>query len=237
MRRANEVVANVETYQKSVEILRGVYASPDGSPVGFLNELLERTGLGAYYKKQEENSRQRMAVSAAESIESIREIAARHVCKKAFVDTYLEAMVSEAAAHQMDRLHPGASRDDRITVTTIHRSKGDEYKGVILFHVVEDILPHRRMTGSEADIEEERRVFYVALTRAEERLCITTQRKHPSRFLDEMKPGGGGGRLVGFRGRLKCLRNRLMRYRGRLSRVRPSSIARSVLERCRQMLP
>ena len=33
---ANEVVANVETYQKSIEILRGVYASPDGSPVGFL---------------------------------------------------------------------------------------------------------------------------------------------------------------------------------------------------------
>ena len=136
-----------------------------------------------------------MAASAAESIDSIREIAARHVCKKAFVDTYLEAMVSETAADQMDRLHPGASRDDRITVTTIHRSKGDEYKGVILFHVVEDILPHRRMTGSEADVEEERRVFYVALTRAEERLCITTQRKHPSRFLAEMKPDGGGNRL------------------------------------------
>ena len=227
---ANEVVANVETYQKSVEILRGVYASPDGSPVGFLNELLERTGLGAYYKKQEENSRERMAVSAAESIESIREIAARHVCKKAFVDTYLEAMVSEAAADQIDRLHPGASRDDRITVTTVHRSKGDEYKGVILFHVVEDILPHRRMTGSVADVEEERRVFYVALTRAEERLCITTQRKHPSRFLAEMKPAGGGGRLT-------RLRNRLMRFRGRPQRVRPSSIARSVLDRCRQMLP
>ena len=84
---------------------------------------------------------------------------------------------------------------DRITVTTIHRSKGDEYKGVILFHVVEDILPHRRMTGSDADVEEERRVFYVALTRAEERLCITTQRKHPSRFLDEMKPAGKGNRM------------------------------------------
>ena len=226
----DEVVANVETYQDNIEVLRGVYASPDGSPVGFLNELLERTGLGAYYKRQEENSRQRMATSAAEYIDSIREIAARHVCKKAFGDTYLEAMASEAAADQMDRVHPGVSRDDRITVTTIHRSKGDEYKGVILFHVVEDILPHRRMTGSEADVEEERRVFYVALTRAEERLCITTQRKHPSRFLAEMKTAGGGSRPMGLRGQLKCLRERL-------SRVRPSSIARSVLGRCRQMLP
>ncbi|MDD9948078.1 MAG: ATP-dependent helicase, partial [candidate division Zixibacteria bacterium] len=164
---ANEVVANVETYQKSIEILRGVYASPDGSPLEFLDEILERTGLGAYYMRQAENSRQGMAASVAESIDSIRNIAARYDCKKAFVDTYLEAMASEAAADQMDHDHPGASRDDRITVTTIHRSKGDEYKGVILFHVVEDILPHRRMTGSTADVEEERRVFYVALTRAE----------------------------------------------------------------------
>ncbi|MXW06012.1 MAG: ATP-dependent helicase [Gemmatimonadetes bacterium] len=220
---ANEVVANVETYRNCVEFLRGVYASPDGSPVGFLDELLERTGLGAYYMRQEENSRQRMTASSAESIDSIRQIAARYVCTKAFVDAYLEAMVSEAVADPMDRVHSGTSGDDRITVTTIHRSKGDEYKGVILFHVVEDILPHRRMTGSEADIEEERRVFYVALTRAEERLCITTQRKHPSRFLAEMKTAGGGSRLMGLR--------------GQLSRVRPISIARSVLGRCRRMLP
>ena len=92
--------------------------------------------------------------------------------------------------------------EDRITVTTIHRSKGDEFKGVILFHVVEDILPHRRMTGSEEQIEEERRVFYVALTRAEERLCITTQRKLPSRFLSEMEPAGGVDWLKRARDRL-----------------------------------
>ncbi|MCY4543808.1 MAG: ATP-dependent helicase [Gemmatimonadetes bacterium] len=92
--------------------------------------------------------------------------------------------------------------EDRITVTTIHRSKGDEFKGVILFHVVEDILPHRRMTGSEEQIEEERRVFYVALTRAEERLCITTQRKRPSRFLSEMEPASGVDWLKRVRDRL-----------------------------------
>ena len=222
-----DVIANVAAYRKSIEILRSVYASPDRSPTEFLDELLERTGLGAYYMKQEENSRQRMAASAAESIDAIRQIAARHACKSAFVDAYLGSMTSEAAADQMDRHHPGASRaesagnaesgseaesagilvdasrdGDRITVTTIHRSKGDEYKAVILFHVVEDILPHRRMTGSEAGVEEERRVFYVALTRAEERLCITTQRKHPSRFLAELKPAGGGTMLTRLRGRL-----------------------------------
>ena len=219
-RLSSDVIANLEEYRGSIEILRGVYASPDGSPTEFLDELLERTGLGAYYIRQEENSRQRMAASDVESIDSIRRIAARHDCKRAFVDTYLEAMVSEAAADQMDRLHLGASRDDRITVTTIHRSKGDEYRGVILFHVVEDILPHRRMTGSEADVEEERRVFYVALTRAEERLCITTQRKHPSRFLAEMKPAGGDSRLKRLRGWVSRLRGWVSRLRGWVSRLR-----------------
>ena len=237
-----EVVANVETYRNTIEILRGVYTSPDGSPVEFLNEILEQTGLGAYYERKEENSRQRMAASDVESIDSIRQITARHICKKAFVDAYLRSMTSEADADQMDRVHSGAPRaesgstenalpdGDRITVTTIHRSKGDEYKGVILFHVVEDILPHRRMTGSEADVEEERRVFYVALTRAEERLCITTQRKHPSRFLAEMKPEGGDRRLTRFRGWPMHLRGCLMRLRGRLKHLR------SLLQRLRGRL-
>ena len=119
---------------------------------------------------------------------------------------------------------------DRITVTTIHRSKGDEFKGVILFHVVEDILPHRRMSGSAEDIEEERRVFYVALTRAEERLCITTQRKQASRFLAEMKPSREGNGLTRIRDELTRIRDRLTRALGRLS-------VRSVVNRVRRFLP
>ena len=250
-----DVIANVAAYRKSIEILHNVYTSPDKSPTEFLDELLERTGLGAYYMKQEENSRQRMAASAVESIDAIRQIAARHACKSAFVEAYLGSMTSEAAADPMDRHHPGASRaesagdaesgseaesagkpvdpsrdGDRITVTTIHRSKGDEYKGVILFHVVEDILPHRRMTGSEAGVEEERRVFYVALTRAEERLCITTQRKHPSRFLAEMKSAGGGTPLKCLGGRLTHLLTQLTRLRGRLT-------PRSIAVQLRRLLP
>ena len=243
----DEWVANVETYREGIVYLRGVYATPDGSSVEFLNELLERTGLGAYYNRLEENSRQRMAASHAESIDSIRQIAARHNHTKAFVDAYLGSMASEASevsADPMDRVHPGAPRDDRITVTTIHRSKGDEYKGVILFHVVEDILPHRRMTGSAPDVEEERRVFYVALTRAEERLCITTQRKHPSRFLAEMQPAGGSRRLTRLRcglmrllARLNRLRGRLNRLRGRLVHHRRRLSPRSAADSLRRLLP
>lgn len=119
------------------------------------------------------------------------------------IDSYARDGGTAGDGEQPAATHSDASpAEDRITITTIHRSKGDEFKGVILFHVVEDILPHRRMTGSEEQIEEERRVFYVALTRAEERLCITTQGKRPSRFLAEMEPAAKVDWLKRARNRL-----------------------------------
>ncbi len=237
------VIAKVEEYRTCIEILRGVCQSLEAAPVDFLDALMKHSGLEAYYRKRDETSRQRMAAANLESIDMIRQMAARHPATDSFVDSYLRSMTAETDAGREDRdagredlearVHPGAPRAtapgddgrsmDRITVTTIHRSKGDEFKGVILFHVVEDILPHRRMSGSAEDIEEERRVFYVALTRAEERLCITTQRKQASRFLAEMKPSREG--------------NGLTRIREGLTRIRDGLSARSLVERFRRFLP
>ena len=215
-----DAIEKLDEYGRSIETMRQIYRSPGVPPVEFLNSLMDHTGLADFYQRRDETSRQRMAASDAESIDMIRQMAARHPNTDSFVDAYLRSMDSETDADPEDHVRhdaPGEETidadarsvdtavdralceqdggatsppEDRITVTTIHRSKGDEFKGVILFHVVEDILPHRRMQGSEEQIEEERRVFYVALTRAEERLCITTQRNRPSRFLAEMEPAG-----------------------------------------------
>ena len=271
-----DAIAKLEEYLQCIETLRDVYGSPDGSPVAFLDALMEHTGLGAYYRRRDETSRQRMGVADMESIGMIRQMAAGYPATESFVDAYLGSMASEAdtdppahakdAASQAETAEANVSEketveddtcfgetaetietagdgeqlgetrgvvsagEDRITITTIHRSKGDEFKGVILFHVVEDILPHRRMTGSDEGIEEERRVFYVALTRAEERLCITTQRKRPSRFLAEMRPARDGSRLT-------RVRDRLAHVRDRLARVQPGPVARSVLDRFRRLPP
>ena len=228
--------ARLDEYCRSIEILRGIYRSPAESSVAFLDALMNHSGLGAYYRRRDETSRQRMGVADLESVEMIRQMAARFPAVDTFVDAYLGSMASEVEGDTPAHGRKGASQEetagdsappeeakddalpdkDRITVTTIHRSKGDEFKGVILFHVAEDILPHRRMVSSEEGIEEERRVFYVALTRAEERLCITTQRKRPSRFLAEMKPARRGNRLTRM--------------------LRPSKV-RSVLARLRRLLP
>ncbi len=224
-RLPGDVTGRLDEYRSCIEALRAVYGSPGVAPVDFLDSLMDRSGLAAYYRRRDETRRQRAAASDGESIDLIRQMAAGYPAADSFVDAYIRSMASEAGVGEdaaENRVHqaeaPGlpSPEEDRITVTTIHRSKGDEYKGVILFHVVEDILPHRRMTGTDEDVEEERRVFYVALTRAEEKLCITTQRKRPSRFLAEMKPAGAENRL-------KRLRDRLS-YRsisGRLRRLLP----------------
>ncbi|MBB6478739.1 ATP-dependent helicase [Spirochaeta isovalerica] len=85
----------------------------------------------------------------------------------------------------------------KVNLMTIHASKGLEFDHVFLAGVEEDIMPHARSVAeSEANIEEERRLFYVAITRARKSLFITYCRKRkqlrdiiepkPSRFLEEI---------------------------------------------------
>ncbi len=70
----------------------------------------------------------------------------------------------------------------RITLSTIHRVKGREWPHVIVHDAGEGLMPHRL----SADIEEERRVFHVAITRASETVAISAGRP-PSRFVAEMR--------------------------------------------------
>lgn len=85
---------------------------------------------------------------------------------------------------------------DYVTLMTVHSSKGLEFKNVYIVGLEEDLFPSQMMLGSRDDLEEERRLFYVAVTRAEKRLTLsyaTTRYRfgrltpcEPSRFLDEV---------------------------------------------------
>jgi len=87
------------------------------------------------------------------------------------------------------------SGDSNVTLMTIHNAKGLEFRAVFLVGVEEEIFPSSRSI-EEQGIEEERRLFYVGLTRAQERLTLThassrmlwgrTTPHVPSRFLDEL---------------------------------------------------
>jgi DNA helicase-2/ATP-dependent DNA helicase PcrA len=83
-----------------------------------------------------------------------------------------------------------------VTMMTVHNAKGLEYSVVFLAGLEENIFPHSRSRGSDDDIEEERRLCYVAITRARERLCLSRaltrlqqgipQANAPSRFIEEI---------------------------------------------------
>ncbi len=88
--------------------------------------------------------------------------------------------------------------NDKVTLMTIHMAKGLEFKNVYIVGMEEDLFPSQMMLNSRADLEEERRLFYVAITRAEQKVFLSyalsryrfgrLKSCEPSRFIDEIDP-------------------------------------------------
>lgn len=105
----------------------------------------------------------------------------------------LEAMAfpNESVAEFRERFEAmGARNWDKLQIlnanvilSTIHGSKGLEYDKVILIDAVDGVLP-----GDDGDIEEERRIFYVGITRARDELVLCEYNDYPSQFLREIEP-------------------------------------------------
>ncbi|MCZ6465274.1 MAG: UvrD-helicase domain-containing protein [Proteobacteria bacterium] len=87
-------------------------------------------------------------------------------------------------------------RSDRVSLLTAHSAKGLEFPAVYLVGLEEGIFPHAASASTTEDVEEERRLFYVGMTRAMERLTVTCaaerrrwgthSHQQPSRFLEEI---------------------------------------------------
>jgi DNA helicase II / ATP-dependent DNA helicase PcrA len=85
---------------------------------------------------------------------------------------------------------------DKVTLMTIHMAKGLEFKNVYIVGLEEDLFPSQMMLSSRAELEEERRLFYVAITRAQKKLFLSyaltryrfgrLKNCEPSRFLDDI---------------------------------------------------
>jgi DNA helicase-2/ATP-dependent DNA helicase PcrA len=88
--------------------------------------------------------------------------------------------------------------EDRVTLMTLHSAKGLEFPVAVIAGVEDGIVPLLNTSQSEPDLEEERRLLYVGITRARERLYLThtasrtrfgqTRAAYPSRFLSELEP-------------------------------------------------
>jgi DNA helicase-2/ATP-dependent DNA helicase PcrA len=90
------------------------------------------------------------------------------------------------------------ARDARVLMLPMHSAKGLEFPVVMMTGLEEGLFPHSRSLDDQAEMEEERRLCYVGITRAERRLVLTSasrrrvfgdyQSREPSRFIDEIPP-------------------------------------------------
>ncbi len=106
------------------------------------------------------------------------------------LEDFLEdiSLVADMSEHEAD--------GDAVTLMTIHSAKGLEFKCVFIVGMEESILPHSNSLIEAGGLEEERRLCYVAITRAKERLYLSNAKKRllygrtvvnpPSRFIDEI---------------------------------------------------
>lgn len=123
---------------------------------------------------------------------------------KAFVedpereDKTLGSFLQDIALVTDSDLKDAQAEGEQVTMMTIHSAKGLEFRNVYIVGLEENLFPSQMMITSRADLEEERRLFYVAITRAEKKLTLSyaTSRYQwgnlrsceKSRFLDEIDP-------------------------------------------------
>lgn len=169
------------------KILEELQQEIDGSPAELIEKIIRQTGYGDFINDGTPQAEERM--------ENIGVLLAE---AKAYVDVsaFLEEMALMSSAD--------TAAEQQVTLMTLHAAKGLEFPVVFLAGLEEGILPHVRVfnSGKADDIEEERRLCYVGVTRAREELfvsCASSRTQFgqigynmPSRFLDEMGLMVGG---------------------------------------------
>ena len=164
-----------------VELLDSLAHMLDDSPAVVLQAALDRSG---YLAELEAES----SVEAAGRVENLGELvgSAREFTR---VDEFLEQVSLVADTDDLDD-------DNRVVLMTLHSAKGLEFPHVFLVGMEEGIFPHVRALTEPDEMEEERRLAYVGITRAQQKLYVShawsrslfgsTQYNPPSRFLDEI---------------------------------------------------
>ncbi len=181
-------VRQVSALGKFLELFDGLAALPKESVEGLLKSVLAATAYSKYLESLKE-------INAAERIDNVNELI--------------------YAVAEYDRNNPGGSLhgfleettlirgidsweegEERVVLMTLHSAKGLEFEAVFLVGLEDGVLPHMLTLDNEDSIEEERRLFYVGITRAREKLTISRSASRvrsgsistslPSRFLREL---------------------------------------------------
>jgi ATP-dependent DNA helicase UvrD/PcrA len=183
--------------QKALKAFRGTIESLMSAAQEFeVPELIEEVLARSGYRESLEAERTIEAEGRLENLEELVSVAREWREQTETEDKTLSAFLQEISLYaDQDAMRGDTSL---VTLMTIHNAKGLEFRAVYLIGMEEGIFPHSRSI-EEQGVEEERRLCYVGMTRAQERLTLMHassrmlrgMRDHnlPSRFLDEVPDG------------------------------------------------
>lgn len=126
-------------------------------------------------------------------IEQLQRIGATFAARQSF----LTDLTLDPPNSTSDESGPALKDDDYLILSTIHSAKGQEWKNVFVLNVVDGCMPSDLGAGSNAELEEERRLLYVAMTRAKDDLHLIT----PQRFYHTQQSKGGDKHVYAIRSR------------------------------------
>jgi DNA helicase-2/ATP-dependent DNA helicase PcrA len=154
-----------------------------------IGKMLDRSGYLQDLREERSEDAEARVENLAELVSAAREYEGRELEPSlgGFVDRL--SLLSDADEEQ-------GSRDARVWLMTLHSAKGLEFPTVVLAGLEEGLFPHSRSRDDEEELEEERRLCYVGMTRARANLVLTGaarrrifgeyQSSEPSRFIDEV---------------------------------------------------
>jgi DNA helicase II / ATP-dependent DNA helicase PcrA len=175
-------VRGIEGFLALLDDLVDLAATEGAGPGEVLEAILERSGYAAELEAEQSIESEGRLENLGELVGSAREFAS--------IDEFLEQVSLVADVDSLD------TEDSSVVLMTLHSAKGLEFPAVFIIGLEDGVFPHLRSLTEPDELEEERRLAYVGITRAMERLHLShawartlygaTQYNPPSRFFDEI---------------------------------------------------
>jgi ATP-dependent DNA helicase UvrD/PcrA len=163
---------SVQAIERFNALIAGLREFAAGHPVAELAEaVLDQSG----YQTALEESNDLQDAARVENLQELVSVAREFDDQRAESDggTLADFLEQVSLVADADQIPEGAEHGGLVTLMTLHTAKGLEFPVVFLTGMEEDVFPHQRSATDEKELEEERRLAYVGITRAMRRLYLT----------------------------------------------------------------
>ncbi|MEM9418923.1 MAG: UvrD-helicase domain-containing protein [Planctomycetota bacterium] len=180
--------SSVAKFGKTVDTWRttaGIVENEDHDPTapqpslrGFVEDVLRDSGLETFYRNDKSDPDQERLANLGELVTSAQQFEEEYLFEAEQQGEYEQVHLREKLLAFLEQVALVSDADGvdssqgSVTLMTLHAAKGLEYPVVAMIGVEDGLLPHDRANGDEQELEEERRLAFVGITRAEERLYL-----------------------------------------------------------------